>query len=58
MERLTSEKALEIAIEQKEIQELLESRSIVDFKYTFYKEYEGVINIITKQTMSKNIIEN
>ncbi|KAF2900671.1 hypothetical protein ILUMI_05517 [Ignelater luminosus] len=58
IEKLSKDQAMNLALEQKEVQEKLITRNVVDSEYTFYKEYEGVINIITVQKVRRKVGEN
>lgn len=52
LELLTYEKATEIALSQKEIQEVLsEKKSVIKILYNIYKGYDGVVNIIASSNI-------
>lgn len=58
IEKLSKDQALDLALQQKEVQEKLITRNVMDGIYTFYKEYEGVINVIAVQKVSRKVAEN
>nr|CAI5843216.1 unnamed protein product [Callosobruchus analis] len=53
LEVLPKEKALEIALQQKEVQTTLTKRNILDVRYEAHKGFDGILNIITDQPPPK-----
>ncbi|CAG9857055.1 unnamed protein product [Phyllotreta striolata] len=49
LEKLSKEEAFNIAMGQKEVQETLVRRNVLDNNFTLYEGFEGIINIITDQ---------
>lgn len=47
-ENLSEEEAIRIALEQKEVKESLGEKEVDRTKYTFVRDYEGVVNIFTR----------
>ncbi|CAH1955218.1 unnamed protein product [Acanthoscelides obtectus] len=53
LENLPKEKALEMALQQKEVQTTLTKRNILDVRYDCHKGFDGILNIITDQPPPK-----
>ncbi|XP_017777824.1 PREDICTED: probable leucine--tRNA ligase, mitochondrial [Nicrophorus vespilloides] len=54
IEMLCKDEAIALAFEQKEVQETLKRRTVLDVQYVMHKGYESVVNIITTNPPPKN----
>lgn len=58
IEILEAREAIEIALQQKQVQEVLMGRTIQDSKFILEKEYEGIVKIYTKPNVSNQVVNN
>lgn len=56
LEVMKQETALNLALQQPKIQEILEKRQMLDSKYKIFTGYQAVINIITEKFSQKKAI--
>lgn len=45
------DRAVSIALQQPEVQKILETRKMLDAKFDVYKGYQGIVNILTSEKL-------
>ncbi|GLV45797.1 Leucyl-tRNA synthetase mitochondrial [Carabus blaptoides fortunei] len=51
LEAMDYDRAVSIALQQPEVQKILETRKMLDAKFDVYKGYQGVVNILTSEKL-------